>query len=107
MLFRSTTLFHPLPTPATYYLLNVPITRPPPPNAGLDSMGAHVLMKALERLKVKMRMAIVCTIHQPSKDLFWMFDRSSPPALFFHSQTFVFHHSCFLWDIAFCAALRV
>eukprot|EP00667_Euglena_gracilis_P000419 EG_transcript_419 len=45
------------------------------PTTGLDSMGAHVLMKALERLKVKMRMAIVCTIHQPSKDLFWMFDR--------------------------------
>jgi ABC-type multidrug transport system ATPase subunit/ABC-type multidrug transport system permease subunit len=45
------------------------------PTTGLDSLGALVLVRALTRLRDDMRVAIVCTIHQPSKELFHMFDR--------------------------------
>eukprot|EP00668_Euglena_longa_P005025 GGOE01005897.1.p1 GENE.GGOE01005897.1~~GGOE01005897.1.p1 ORF type:complete len:1434 (+),score=386.07 GGOE01005897.1:581-4303(+) len=45
------------------------------PTTGLDSTGAFILVKALTRLRDEIKVAIVCTIHQPSKALFWMFDR--------------------------------
>eukprot|EP00667_Euglena_gracilis_P000327 EG_transcript_329 len=45
------------------------------PTTGLDSLGAHLLLRALHRVRDEMRVAIVCTIHQPSKDLFFKFDR--------------------------------
>ena len=48
---------------------------------GLDSLGAYVLMDAVKRVRNEMGIACVCTIHQPSKDLFLKFDRSLPQGL--------------------------
>lgn len=44
------------------------------PTSGLDSAGAASILRMLRRL-AQAGQAIVCTIHQPSEDLFQQFDR--------------------------------
>ena len=45
------------------------------PTTGLDSLGALLLVDALGRVRDEMRVAVVCSIHQPSRRLFYKFDR--------------------------------
>ena len=45
------------------------------PTTGLDSLGALLLIAALQRVRDEMRVAVVCSIHQPSRSLFCRFDR--------------------------------
>jgi len=44
------------------------------PTSGLDSRAAHVVMKSIRRVAESGR-TVVCTIHQPSKDIFEQFDK--------------------------------
>lgn len=44
------------------------------PTTGLDSHAAQVVMKAVRRIARSGR-SIICTIHQPSAELFYLFDR--------------------------------
>lgn len=45
------------------------------PTTGLDSYNAQKLVETLQELAVKRNTAILCTIHQPSSQLFAMFDQ--------------------------------
>lgn len=44
------------------------------PTSGLDSRAALVVMRVIKRIASTGR-SVVCTIHQPSSELFYMFDR--------------------------------
>lgn len=44
------------------------------PTSGLDTLGALLVMKALRVIASSGR-AVICTIHQPSAELFYMFDQ--------------------------------
>jgi ABC-type multidrug transport system ATPase subunit/ABC-type multidrug transport system permease subunit len=44
------------------------------PTTGLDSRGAQTVVRVIRRVAARGR-AVVCTIHQPSAELFYMFDR--------------------------------
>ena len=44
------------------------------PTSGLDSRSARVIMRAIRRIAQSGR-TVVCTIHQPSFEIFSMFDR--------------------------------
>ena len=50
------------------------------PTSGLDSSSAHQLMKLVQELAAKQRVAVAFTIHQPSSRDFELFDKYSPPA---------------------------
>ena len=60
------------------------------PTSGLDSFMAQTLVSSLQRLAAKGR-TIMCTIHQPSSEVYAMFDRyighSVPTPVSDHSQT--------------------
>ena len=45
------------------------------PTTGLDSYNAQQLVRTLQELAEKRNTAILCTIHQPSSELFAMFDQ--------------------------------
>lgn len=45
------------------------------PTTGLDSYNAQKLVETLQELAIRRKTAILCTIHQPSSDLFAMFDQ--------------------------------
>lgn len=45
------------------------------PTTGLDSYNAQKLVESLQNLAAKRNTAILCTIHQPSSELFAMFDQ--------------------------------
>lgn len=45
------------------------------PTSGLDSFNAQKLVETLQQLAEKRNTAIFCTIHQPSSELFAMFDQ--------------------------------
>jgi len=45
------------------------------PTTGLDSFNARKLVQTLQDLAAKRNTAIMCTIHQPSSELFAMFDQ--------------------------------
>ena len=44
------------------------------PTSGLDSKSAYRVMRAIKRIAATNR-TVVCTIHQPSQEVFFMFDR--------------------------------
>eukprot|EP00929_Paragymnodinium_shiwhaense_P048241 TRINITY_DN24414_c0_g1_i1.p1 TRINITY_DN24414_c0_g1~~TRINITY_DN24414_c0_g1_i1.p1 ORF type:complete len:663 (+),score=98.59 TRINITY_DN24414_c0_g1_i1:38-2026(+) len=44
------------------------------PTSGLDAFKAHLLIKVMKNLAQSANATIVCTIHQPSSDIFAMFD---------------------------------
>jgi len=44
------------------------------PTSGLDSRAALQVMRAIKRIAMTGR-SVICTIHQPSAELFYMFDR--------------------------------
>jgi ABC-type multidrug transport system ATPase subunit len=44
------------------------------PTSGLDAKSAYRVMKAIKRIAATGR-TIICTIHQPSQEVFFMFDR--------------------------------
>jgi len=44
------------------------------PTSGLDSTSAHRVMKCVRRIAATGR-SVICTIHQPSAEIFFMFDR--------------------------------
>lgn len=52
---------------------NAPIIFADEPSSGLSSSAAAVVMRALKRVSASGR-TVICTIHQPSSDLFGMFD---------------------------------
>lgn len=45
------------------------------PTSGLDSVNAHKLVSTLQELAQVKNTAILCTIHQPSSEIFAMFDQ--------------------------------
>jgi ABC-type multidrug transport system ATPase subunit len=45
------------------------------PTSGLDSFNAFSVLKILKRQTKSFGCSIVCTLHQPSSDLFKLFDR--------------------------------
>ena len=64
------------------------ITDPPllfadEPTSGLDSFMAQSLVTALQQLAAQGR-TIICTIHQPSSEVYAMFDRYISEARKFH-----------------------
>lgn len=44
------------------------------PTSGLDSLSASVVVSSLERAAKKQGLTVVCTIHQPSREVFEAFD---------------------------------
>jgi len=44
------------------------------PTSGLDSLSAAVVISSLERVAKQQGLTVVCTIHQPSRDVFDAFD---------------------------------
>ena len=53
---------------------NPPVLFLDEPTSGLDSRAALIVMRVVKRIATTGR-AVLCTIHQPSADLFYMFDR--------------------------------
>lgn len=45
------------------------------PTSGLDSFNAYTVLKILKRETSVKGCSIICTLHQPSSDLFKLFDR--------------------------------
>lgn len=45
------------------------------PTSGLDAASAHGIMGLLSRLSKEKNIAVICTIHQPSTDIWDMFDQ--------------------------------
>ncbi|UYV72877.1 hypothetical protein LAZ67_10001054 [Cordylochernes scorpioides] len=45
------------------------------PTTGLDSCTAYTMMAALKEYAVKERKAIIVTVHQPSSQIFHLFDK--------------------------------
>ena len=55
-------------------LTNPPLLFLDEPTSGLDSYMAQNILKTLKKMAAKGR-TIVCTIHQPSSEVFELFDR--------------------------------
>lgn len=53
---------------------NPPVLFLDEPTSGLDSRAALIVMRVVKRISLTGR-AVLCTIHQPSAELFYMFDR--------------------------------
>lgn len=53
---------------------NPPVLFLDEPTSGLDSRAALIVMRVVKRIALTGR-AVLCTIHQPSAELFYMFDR--------------------------------
>lgn len=45
------------------------------PTSGLDSVLAESVMKFLQKLALEEGKTIICTVHQPSSQVYAMFDR--------------------------------
>jgi len=45
------------------------------PTSGLDSFAAHTVISILKRICVARNIPIICTIHQPSSEVFSLFDK--------------------------------
>ncbi|VDK47253.1 unnamed protein product [Anisakis simplex] len=60
---------------ATEILTNPSLLFADEPTTGIDSYMAFQVVKVLERLACECRKTIICTIHQPSSEVFEMFDR--------------------------------
>jgi len=61
-------------TIAVELVANPPILFLDEPTTGLDAKSAHRVMSAIRRIAATNR-TVICTIHQPSHDVFSMFDR--------------------------------
>jgi ABC-type multidrug transport system ATPase subunit len=45
------------------------------PTSGLDSENAFTMIKMLKKETISRGASVICTLHQPSSDLFQLFDR--------------------------------
>ena len=78
-LFHPNSIFCCHDTNSLYVITNQVITDPPllfadEPTSGLDSFMAESLVSALQQLADQGR-TIICTIHQPSSEVYAMFHR--------------------------------